>query len=244
MNPRDVQALDLAVSAGLVTTTAAPLVAGVTAERALFDALAFHLGRCKARLEDASGAGRHQEIGFSLVVPRWREAWREPDYPMAILESESRRELSSMGRAPAPDPRDPSADWISPDGLYALWDAGEEQGEGRVLLYASYEPQAAALAAAVEAALGGGPEGQGASHVPLPESFLPTPFQGVLPPALYPKARVVPMPATPTDNELEDAAEEGAWRADVRFSWRAPKLVARPRAADYDPRVSVTVPRP
>lgn len=258
MNSRDIAALDLAVASGLVQTTTGPLVPGQTAEHGVFEVLAYHLTRCRGRLEDLTGKGLHEELGFATVAPTWRDAWQGSagsapggdgasgrSYPMAIFSSETRRELFSMSLRPEPDPSDPSVDWISPDDLYALWNRGEEEGEARVMIYASYQGHARALQAAVEHALRGGPATDGLAYFPLPDSFLPTPFQGVLHPA---QARLVAvdvlLPSEAPEHDQLEGAAEGAWRADVRFSWRATSLVARPRTADYDPRFSTAISPP
>jgi hypothetical protein len=257
MNSRDIAALDLAVAAGLVTTTTGPLVAGQSVEQSVFEVVAYHLGRCRARVDDLSGRGRHQEIAFATVSAEWRDAWRAASgndaspngavgdsYPMAILSSEVRRETLGMNERPASDPSDasdPPVDWISPDDLYALWDRGEEDGEARVIVYATYQAHARALQAAVEVALRGATGGP--ASFPLPEGYLPTPFQGAVAPALYPRCLVeVTLPSFAA--EREEGVKSGAWRADVRFAWRANALVARPRTGDYDPRFFVTTTEP
>lgn len=260
MTPRDVAALDLAAALGLISTTTAPLVAGQNVERSVLDVVAFHLSRCRARIDDLSGRGRHHDIGFATVSADWREAWRPASgdggatngpngvtggsYPMAILDGEVRRELFSMNERPMPDPEAPGVDWISPDGQWGMWHRGEEEGEARVIVYANYQPQAHALQMAVERALRGG-AGGGPATFPLPEASLPTPFQGYLPSALYPKCIVeVLLPSSAPASDMADGAREGCWRVDIRFAWRADAFLARPRAPDYDPRFAVTTTEP
>lgn len=247
MNTRDVQALDLAVAGGRVDTVGGGLVAELEPERAVFEVVAFHLARCRGRLEDLSGRGLHQELSFALVSHKWREAWAAvsgPDsYPLAILDSETADELYAMGERPEPDPAAPSLDWIAPDDSAALWRRGEAYGDARVMIWATYEPQVKAMASAVRRALRGGHASPGVAVLPLPEAFLPTAFQGVLAPALFPTCKVYPlMPSSTPESDAEEGAEEGAWRCDVRFHWQAPLFVARPRLADFDPRFTIQVP--
>jgi hypothetical protein len=264
MTPRDVQALDLAVAAGLVQTTTADLVPGQPVERSVLDVVAFHLGRCRGRVDDVSGGGRHQSIAFATVSSQWREAWRPASgnaaspngstggpgasYPMAIVTGEVRRVSYSMNPHPQADPSDTSddpVDWISPDGQLAVWHRGDEDGEARVIVYASYEAHAHALQAAVERALRGGVAVEaGAAEFPLPEGHLPTAFQGSVPPALYPRCTVEVLTPSFAPRDEAEGARDGCWRADVRFWWRAPSLVCLPAGADYDPRFIVTTTAP
>lgn len=247
LSPRDQAALDLATSEGRADAVTADVVAELGPGDAVRYMLAAHLGRVRARLEDRSGAGRHQELAFVRVTDTWPESWKGANgaltYPMAVVTGVVDDELFGMGERPEPDPLDASPektrrDWISPDERFALWRRGDAQGEGRVIVFASYEGHASALGAAVRRALQGGVASPGACALPLPEAALPVAFQGTLPASLFPTFLAWPIGSSVTAARDDDAAaDSGTWRADVPFKWTAPVLVGRPRQPDYDPRI-------
>lgn len=242
LSARDQAALDLATSEGRADAVTADLVPELGPGDAVRFMLAAHLGRVRARLEDRSGAGRHQELSFVRVTDTWPTSWQgangELTYPLAIVSGVTDEELFGMNERPEPDPLDPSVDWISPDGQYGLWRRGDAQGEGRVIVFASYEAQASALGTAVRRALQGGVASPGACALPLPEAALPVAFQGVLPASLFPLFVAWPVGSSVTAaRDDESSADAGTWRADVPFKWTAPMLIGRPRQPDYDPRI-------
>jgi hypothetical protein len=233
----DERAFEFWTSRGALTVPTADGGTDLSPEEAVFSALARHLSRIEARVESGRG-DRHTALRFVDVNPRWKDAWRAAAYPSAAISSRSVNEWAAEVGRPMPHPARTGEDLFSADGEWALWDVGEDDGEGVVVIAASYEPHAKALAEAVRDALFGDLDRQQGITLPLPEAFLPAPFRGLLLAEQLPVARVA---FRGHEGTSEQDGESGVWRADIRFHWQAPRVAARKRIPDLIPKTSVQV---
>lgn len=229
---RDLEAQQLADQRGHLVTPTADSLSELEPEEAVLLALAWHLGRIEARVEGSAEGLRPRYVGHE-----WAEGTKPAQYPALVV----------LGRITAP--RDAlvsvpftigDQDVISADDQWGLWRVGEDIGEGIVHVFASHKPQRDALLAAVQDALSGNLDTFQGLGLPLPEAFLPEPFRALFAPAAFPRARVsLAGQGAPVDDAL--AAAGGVWRADVPFTWQAPRLAARRRIPDLAAAVTVTV---
>ncbi len=232
---RDLQAQAALDALGLSPYPTGDSVAELTPARAVRVALAWHLARLQARVE-----GQSSPLSPRYVGDEWKRGVEPAVYPSLIVLSRSTREMDAQVEVPM---RLDGRDLISTDEAWALWHQGEDVGDGVVHVFAAHKPQRDALAHAVEDALGGNLDTLQSLGLALPEAFLPPSFQGVLPVERLPRCRVaLAGSSTPVDDGL--AASGGAWRADVPFSWQAPRLAARRRIPDLRSEVTVSVAAP
>lgn len=229
---RDLEAQQLADQRGHLVVPTADSLSELEPEEAVLLALAWHLGRVEARVEGSAEGLRPRYVGHE-----WAEGTKPAQYPALVV----------LGRITSP--RDAilaipcvvgGQDVISADNQWALWRVGEDIGEGVVHVFASHKPQRDALLAAVQDALSGNLDTLQGLGVPLPEAFLPEPFRALFAPEAFPRARVsLARAGAPVDDGL--AAQGGVWRADVPFTWQAPRLSARHRLPDLAATLTVRV---
>lgn len=232
---RDLSAQQLATDAGLLTVPSADDTAELSPERAVLVALGWHLGRVEVHVE-----GTARPLKPARVTSEWPQGTAPASYPWLTVLGRTRTERDAMTGIPF---RLAGQDVISADEAWGLWRVGEDVGEGVVHVFASYEAHRSALAHAVEQALTGNLDTLQGLGLPLPEAFLPPPFRGLLDPRAFPLARVsLAGPGAPIDDDL--GAAGGVWRADVPFTWQAPRLAARRRLPDLRGEVTVTVAAP
>jgi len=234
-SPRDLQAQQALDALNLSPYPTGDSVSELTPERAVRVALAWHLGRIEARVEGQSSPLRPRYVG-----DEWARGTEPAVYPSLTVLSRSTRPMDAQFGVPF---RLDGRDLLSADETWALWHQGEDVGDGLVHIFAAHKPQRDALAHAVQDALGGNLDTLQSLGLALPEAALPLAFQGVLPVAQLPRCRVaLAGPSTPVDDAL--AASGGAWRADVPFTWQAPRLAARRRIPDLRSEVAVSVAAP
>lgn len=233
-SPRDLQAQAALDALGLSPYPTGASVAELTPARAVRVALAWHLARLEARVEEGA------PLRPVYTGDEWKRGTEPAAYPSLVVLSRSTREMDAEIGVPMQlDGRD----LISPDEVWALWHQGEDAGEGVVHVFAAHKPQRDALARAIEDTLGGSIDRLQSLGLALPEAFLPTPFREVLPVERLPRCRVaLAGPSSPVDDGL--AASGGVWRADVPFFWQAPRLAARRRIPDLRSEVVVSVAAP
>lgn len=229
---RDQQAQQLALEARALVR---PPTAELTPDRAVRLALAWWLAGLEARVEGSS-----RPLKPAYAGSEWAEGVKPANYPSLVVLPRSIRQRDALVGLPYQlDGRD----LISADEAWGLWRVGEDVGEGVVHVLASHAPQRDALASAVQDALQGNLDTLQSLGLPLPEAALPAPFQGLLEPGQFPRARVsLAEAASNVDDEL--AAAGGIWRADVAFTWQAPRLAARSRIPDLRSEVIVSVAAP
>lgn len=233
MSSIDQAAFDAAVASGLVQIPTADAVAELVPRQAVLTALQRLLERAEGRVENPSGASK--AIAFKRVLISWPSSWEPSVYPLAAIDIDVTDEMDAVAGVPV---RIGDEDVISPDDRWALWRRGEDVGEGTISVFATYEPQANALGAAVEDALGGNLDTRMAAVIPLPDAALPAPFQGR---GDIGQVCRVQMIAGGTAPQTEQSVAANIWRVDVRFSWQAPRLAARRRIPDLVPIVDVVV---
>lgn len=232
---RDRQAQQLATDAGLLPFPTADSVAELEPEKAVQVALSWHLARVEARVE-----GSPEPLKPRYAGSEWAQGTQPAQYPSLVVLGRTTTRRDAILGVPYLDAD--RRDVVSPDEQWALWRVGEDVGEAMVHIFASHEVQRDALANAVEDALQGNLDSLQALGLPLPEAFLPEPFRALFAPEAFPRARVaLAGQATPVDDGL--AAAGGVWRADVPFTWQAPRLAARRRIHDLAATLDVRVPR-
>lgn len=233
---RDLQAQRAIDALGLAPLPTADSVAELEPEMAVRVALAWHLARIEAHVE-----GSPQPLRPAYIGEEWAEGVQPSKLPSLVVLGRSARQGDATLGIPYRDAD--GRDVISTDERWGLWRVGEDVGDGMVHVFAAHAPQRDALANAVQDALSGNLDTLQSIGLALPEAALPPAFAGLFAPEAFPRARVaLAGQATPVDDGL--AAQGGTWRADVPFTWQAPRLAARARIPDLRSEVVVTVATP
>jgi hypothetical protein len=254
ISPRDQQAIDLATSTGDLTVPTAQWVSELSAERGVSISLARHLARVEGAIEGPR-SDFPQATRFVWVRDEWPTGTDPTSYPSATIlpmgdietavrcspyriDDETGAEAVGVY-----DPDDVAAigteDLVSADGQWALWVTGEDTGQLIVHVFASSRPQRNAMQTAVEQALHGSLDRLRGLALPLPEYYLPRPFRRLLPPSYFPRALCSFVSSARVDDQ--GASASGIWRADIKLTWQALRLAARPRIADLRADVVVLV---
>jgi hypothetical protein len=232
---RDLDAQRLADERGHLGITPVEGVAELEPEMAVRVALAWHLARTEAHVE-----GSLQPLRPAYVGEEWARGTQPSAYPSLVVLGRTVRQRDTILAVPY---EVDGQDVISLDNAWALWRVGEDTGEGVVHVHASHAPQRDALANAVADALSGDLDRLQGIGLPLPEATLPRVFRGLLATARFPRARVA-LASAPIPVDDGAAAAGGVWRADVVFTWQAPRLAARRRLPDLAAEVVVSFAAP
>lgn len=238
---RDQAALDAATATGLCFVSDSDSTSELTPERAVMLSLSRHIARVTGRVE-STGSAPAEAIEFADVRWEWPRAWEGALYPTAVLVSVSEAKRDAFASKPK---RGISTiygkiDVTSPDEKWLLWSLGEDTGVIDVAIIAKAESAARALAKAVEDAVVGDLDKLQGCVLPLPEAFLPPPFQGVLDPTKFPICRLEPASSPNGTGDLSSFAEANAWRIDVHVKWQAQRILARPALGVLRPVISVS----
>lgn len=233
-SPRDVAARQALEALGMLTPPAPEVSAELSPERSVMLAMAWHIGRIEARVEMPHGGDR--ALRFRAVRFDWPRGTEPASYPAATVLPQTTTPSDAQVCTPV---QDAGGDIISADERWALWHVGEDVGEGLVHIFAAHQAHRDALAKAVEDAMHGDLDTLFGIALALPEMALPAPFRSVLEPAAFPRIHAW-LHASDAPGERE-AGETGIWRADVRFRWQAPRLLARARIPDLQTDVVVHV---
>lgn len=233
ISTRDQVALDRATTAGWLNVATAAIAPELSPEHAIMTTLARHLERVESGL-----VVDDKPLRFADVLDRWPDSWKGARYPRAVLLQATSRERDAVQDTPVRDVDDVTGervDVISDDDKWALFQSGEDTGEGAVAVFANYHPQAEALAEAVRQSLAGDLSRAFRAWLPLPEAALPAPFRART------AVGAVSILGGSSRANLAGDMTANVWRVDVRFAWQAPRLVARARIPDLKPQPTTTI---
>lgn len=230
MTARDKAALDAFTANGQAFVPSAASKGELSPQHGAFVSLARHLARLSVAV-DSGDASPAKALSFKTVFEHWPESWVPSAMPSATLDAVFTDEIRTMVRTPLMSAD--GTDILSADGLWGLWLVGEDQGEGNVSIFTAFHAHTHALHEAVVEALQGDLDTTFSLQLPMPEAFIPPPFRAQMGIADFPICDISAANRSESGGaENEGQARSNAWRMDVRFRWRAPRIEARPRLND------------
>ena len=230
MTSRDKAALDAFTASGQAFVPTPAGIGELSPQHGAFVSLARHLARLGVSV-DSGDASAAKTLSFKTVFEHWPEAWVPSAMPSATLDVVYTSELRTLARAPIMNAD--GSDILSADGLWGLWLMGEDEGEGNVSIFTAYHAHTHALREGVMAAMSGDLDTTFSLQLPMPEAFVPPPFRAQLGVSDFPICEYSVLNRSESSGaDNEGQARSNAWRMDVRFRWRAPRIAARPRLSD------------
>lgn len=191
--------------------------------QAVFESLAALLRRTRVVVE-----GSFEPLSFKAVYTASPNAWDRAVFPACAIDDISTNQYQVTQCTPwTVKGRDIEA------GGFSLWQVGEDTGLAKVTVVAATNPEARALAESVRQCLFSDIDNRRGVRLPMPQAFLPPPFRGMVAPV----CRLLLAEGGGSITDVE-GPKEGLYRVEVRFTWQAQRISARPTIdalnVDYD----------
>lgn len=212
--PADDAALDQLIRTRDIFLPQVISISELDPEQAVFEALGALISRLSVVVE-----GGQSSIEFKSVYTSSPNAWDPAVFPSAAIDDIETHQYQVVQCTPA---RFHNGDDVI-FGKWALWDVGEDVGKAKVTIVAATNPEARALAEAVRQCLFADLNENRSSRLPMPRAFLPDPFRG----KVHKFCRVTFIEGGGSIRDT-DSPQQGLYRVEVRFSWQAPRISARP----------------
>lgn len=211
--PNDDAALDALIKQRIAFVPAASSLSELDPAQAVFESLAALLRRVRVTVE-----GSFDPIVFRAVYTAAPNAWDAAKFPACAIDDITTNQYQVTQCTP----------WFEGDndikaGGFALWQVGEDTGLAKVTIVAATNPEARALAEAVRQCLFSDLDNRRGVRLPMPQAFLPPPFRGMVSPV----CRLLLAEGGGSITDVE-GPKEGLYRVEVRFTWQAQRISARP----------------
>jgi hypothetical protein len=209
----DDAALDALIEQRVVFVPEASSLSELDPAQAVFESLAALLRRVRVTVE-----GSFDPIQFKAVYTAAPNAWDRATFPACAIDDISTNQYQVTQCTPWTDRgRDIES------GGFALWQVGEDTGLAKVTVVAATNPEARALAESVRQCLFSDIDNRRGVRLPMPQAFIPPPFRGMVSPV----CRLLLAEGGGSITDVE-GPKEGLYRVEVRFTWQAQRISARP----------------